>query len=202
MKEEIFQVWTRRIMVARRMYGFLVDRFRWFQLFCFDIPGVSLPIAILTMTIIQMQTNESRVTFVITAFSGISTILSMLSKVINLEKKINLCRQIKTDYDRLSMEIELMDSFTSISEDQIKNIESKLETIIHKDEDIVPEWVLEKFMGHQRQILEKYYNTPEREIAGEEKDDNPLVALRKKEDVRIDLENLKSLEDLQRSDPA
>ena len=110
MREEIFKVWTRRIMVARRMYGFLVDRFRWYQLFCFDIPGVSFPIAILTMTLIQMQTSESRVTFIITAFSGISTILSMLNKVINLEKKANTCRQIKIEYDRLYMEIELIDS--------------------------------------------------------------------------------------------
>lgn len=175
MREEIFQVWTRRIMVARRMYGFLVDRFRWYQLFFFDIPGVSFPIAILTMTIIQMQTSESRVTFVITAFSGISTILSMLNKVINLEKKASTCRQIKLEYDRLYMEIELMNSLHEVTEDQIKSIEIKLESITNRDDDIVPEWVLEKFMGHQRDVLQKYYATPERENAGDEKEDNPLT---------------------------
>jgi hypothetical protein len=156
------------------------------QMLFFDIPTVSLPIAILTMTIIQIQINEPKINYVITAFSGMSTILSLLNRVMGLQNKITTCIHIKQEYDRLNMEIEWMGASNyDITDDQIKNIESKLESIIRRDEGIVPESVIERFLGNSSNIIRKYYSTPERDIIRDDVHDVREVQLDCQEDTNV-----------------
>ena len=99
---------------------------------------------------------------------GLSTILSFLNKMIVFEKKLFLVKSIKFDYDRLNMEIEMINTFDGVLTDtQLMTIEKRLEDITHKDEGVVPESILEKFMGDQKRLLTTFYTTPEHMEAGE-----------------------------------
>ena len=159
-KEEIFQIWTHRVMVARRMYGHMIDVYWRFQLILFDIPTICLPITILTLTIIGMGIDDmnvqKKVNYAITAISGLSTMMSLLNKFMNFNETIYKCRNIKLDYEHLNIEIEMMMSTSNhidLTDDQIRSIQSKLEGIMYKDDGIMPENVQMQFMGHQKEIL-------------------------------------------------
>ena len=171
-------------MIARRMYGYMIDRFKRFQLIFFDIPSVALPIGILSLTIIEMQ-STLKLTYVITILSGLSTILSFLNKMIAYEKKISLVKSIKFDYDRLNMEIEVINTFDGgvITDGTLLDIEKRLEAVTHKDEGVVPEHILQKFMGDHKNILKTFYTTPEREEGGANTEYSP----RNDVDVTLDV---------------
>jgi membrane protease subunit (stomatin/prohibitin family) len=160
-KKDILKLWVRRVMINRRMYGYLVDYYWRIQMICFDVPEIAFPILSLIMTIIQMQTNDQRLLYVITGVSGASTILGLISKVMKIDNKVSMSRHLKMEYDKLGIEIEMIVSAgKEITDQKLAKIETRIESIMYKDDGLlVPERVQEYFMSNQKKLVHDFYNT-------------------------------------------